>query len=144
MFVKSTSLDLLLAEVSRLNTDCCSVGELVCDLRVALARDHLQISWNDMIHTILCVYKCVSGKCCCVQSWAQLEEQQGLYQRANELRSFSLQSQTSVVAPLNLGTQADDPLLTSVLKQVSFSSHCEASLLQTQVFMPFISEGVVS
>lgn len=57
-----------------------------------------------------------------VQSWALLEEQQGLYTRASELRSYSLQEQTSVVPPLNLGTQPDDPLLTSVFKQVSLVS----------------------
>jgi len=54
-----------------------------------------------------------------LQSWALLEEQQGLYTPANELRSYSLQEQTSVVPPLNLGTQPDDPLITSIFKQVS-------------------------
>ena len=53
-----------------------------------------------------------------MQSWAQLEEEQGLYQRGSELRSYSLQEQTTLVAPLKLGTQPDDPLLTSVFKQV--------------------------
>ena len=56
-----------------------------------------------------------------LQSWALLEEKEGLYTRANELRSYSLQEQTSVVPPLNLGTQPDDPLITSVFKQVSLS-----------------------
>ncbi|DBA72955.1 hypothetical protein WJX79_002845 [Trebouxia sp. C0005] len=51
-------------------------------------------------------------------SWALLEEKEGLYTRANELRSYSLQEQTSVVPPLNLGTQPDDPLITSVFKQI--------------------------
>ena len=59
-----------------------------------------------------------------LQSWAQLEEEQGLYQRASELRSYSLQEQTTFVAPLNLGTQPDDPLLTSVFKQVDCRSAC--------------------
>lgn len=53
-----------------------------------------------------------------LQAWAQLEEEQGLYPRASELRSYSLQEQTTFVAPLKLGTQPDDPLLTSVFKQV--------------------------
>ena len=78
-----------------------------------------------------------------VQSWAQLEEEQGLYQRASELRNFSLQEQTSFVPRLNLGTQPDDPILTSVFKQVSVqhattidiqsitmhaSDHCQLSI----------------
>lgn len=70
--------------------------------------------------------------CVVVQSWAQLEEEQGLYQRANELRNFSLQEQTSVVPPLNLGTHPDDPLLTSVFKQVSRSLCCVQDLQLTQ------------
>lgn len=51
-------------------------------------------------------------------SWALLEEEQGLLQRASELRSFSLQEQTTFVVPVKLGTQPDDPLLTSVFKQI--------------------------
>ena len=44
-----------------------------------------------------------------LQAWAQLEEEQGLYPRASELRSYSLQEQTTFVGPQMLGTQLDDP-----------------------------------
>lgn len=59
-----------------------------------------------------------------LQSWAQLEEEQGLYQRASELRNYSLQEQTSFVPRLNLGTQPQDPILTSVFKQVRMQPIC--------------------
>lgn len=54
-----------------------------------------------------------------MQSWVRLEEQQGAYERANELRSYSLQEQTSVVPSLRLGPDAaDDPIFAPVMKQV--------------------------
>lgn len=56
------------------------------------------------------------------QSWAHLEEQEGAYQRAQELRNFSLQEQTSFVPPLNLGPDAAvDPIFSPILGQVSYS-----------------------
>lgn len=58
-----------------------------------------------------------------LQSWAHLEEQQGAYQRAQELRSYSLQEQTSFVPPLQLGPDAAmDPIFTPILGQVIYCS----------------------
>ena len=55
-----------------------------------------------------------------MQSWAHLEEQQGAYQRAQELRSYSLQEHTSFVPPLRLGPDAAvDPIFAPIFGQVA-------------------------
>ena len=54
-----------------------------------------------------------------MQSWAHLEELEGCYQRAAELRSYSLQEQTSFVPPLRLGPKAtEDPIFAPIFGQV--------------------------
>lgn len=52
-----------------------------------------------------------------LQSWAQLEEELGAFQRADELRNFRQQSRTEVVMPR---TFADpDQIFEPILKQIA-------------------------
>ena len=54
-----------------------------------------------------------------MQSWAHLEETEECYQRAAELRSYSLQEQTTFVPPLRLGPKAtEDPIFAPIFGQV--------------------------
>ena len=65
-----------------------------------------------------------------LQSWAALEESQGAYVRASELRNYSLQEQTAVVVPSNFVVGESKSTLAPVFKQVgSEACHVKKCLL---------------
>lgn len=82
-----------------------------------LSVDNLQSTWtsSSAVKTV-----CIGGEAgVAMQSWAHLEEMEGCYQRAAELRSYSLQEQTSFVPPLRLGPKAtEDPIFAPIFGQV--------------------------